>query len=121
MTVVFWAGCGGKSPAPVVPVGADCDSPPVPTDFSVPQSFEFEGGRDVAVLSVLVDEEGQVREATIETGSGSPAFDQAVLRAARVARFRPGIVDCEPVEQWTKMMFPGEEPGRDVLPSFVNG
>lgn len=121
MTVVFWAGCGGKSPPPVVPVGADCDSPPVPTDFSVPESFEFGGGRDVAVLSVLVDEEGHVREARIETGSGSAAFDQAVLRAARDARFRPGIVDCEPVEQWTKMMFPGEEPGRDTPPSYING
>lgn len=71
-------------------------------------------------MSVLVGVDGRVREAKIETGSGLPAFDQAVLLAARAARFLPGMVDCKPVEQWTTMRFPGESAGTDVPPSYLN-
>jgi len=121
MTALAAAGCATAAPAlPGVDLEAACRMPPVPTDFSVPESSEFEGGRDATVLSVLVDEEGRVVAAKIETGSGLPAFDKAVLQAARGARFRPGIVDCEPVEQWTTMMFPGEGQGMEPPPSHVN-
>ncbi len=51
-------------------------------------------------MSLLVGENGRVRETKIETGSGWNAFDQAVVRAARRAEFRPATVDCEPVEMW---------------------
>ena len=118
---ILGAGCGTVPPARAsVSAKAPCDSPPVPTDFSVPEYSEFGDGRGESTLSVLVDEVGQVREAKIETSSGLSAFDQAVLYAARGARFRPGTVDCEPVEQWTTMMFPGEDSSADSPPDYIN-
>ena len=121
VAAILAAGCGTAPPAPAsVSAKAPCDSPPVLTDFSVPEFSEFGGGRGESTLSVLVDEVGQVREAKIETSSGLPALDQAVLHAARGARFRPGAVNCEPAEQWTTMMFPGEDSSADSHPEYIN-
>ena len=120
---ILAAGCATATPAPASVSAKDtCDSPPLPTDFSVPEFSEFGDGRaeSTLFLSLLVDEGGQVREAKIETSSGLPAFDQAVLHAARGARFRPGTVDCEPVEQWTTIMIPGEDSSTDSPPEYTS-
>ena len=77
---------------------------PVPTFIVMPEHPRSTAGRrgteGEATVSILVDENGRVRETKIETGSGWNAFDQAVVRAAHRAEFRPATVNCEPVERW---------------------
>lgn len=89
-------------------------------DHTVPEPTGFERRIGDTSVSVLVGADGQVREVKIETGSGLPTFDHAILLAARAARFLPGTVGCKPVEQWTTMRFPGESADADVRPSYLN-
>lgn len=88
-----------------------CDTKPGPAELVLPPNpAGFRGVRSEAAVALLIDEEGLVREAKIETGAGSPDFDRAVLVAMRNSRFRPGTMECEPVEMWTTMKFgPGQQ------------
>lgn len=115
------AGCAGAHGGLAGPIaGAACDRPPAPIELAVPDFSGFEGRRGAITLSVLVGERGKVTEARIETGSGFPAFDHAMLLAARVARFRPATVNCDPVERWTKVTIPAEDVSGNAPPTYLN-
>lgn len=89
-----------------------CDTEPKPARLVAPSNpAGVRGLGREGTVGILVDEEGMVREAKIETSSGSADFDQAVLDAMRNSRFRPGTIGCEPVEKWTTMKF---GPGRRI-------
>lgn len=118
-TISVGCAAGHRTPAGLI-VGAACDLPPAPIELTVPDFSGFEGRRGAIALSVLVGERGKVVDARIETGSGFPVFDQAMLLATRVARFRPGTVNCDPVEQWTTVTIPAEDVSGDAGPSYLN-
>lgn len=61
---------------------------------------DFEGRRRDATMLLLVDERGRVKDSKVKVSTGQSRMDQAVLRAFRLARFRPATVNCKPVELW---------------------
>lgn len=52
---------------------------------------------DTAVVAVSVDAKGTLSDARLVTSSGSTAFDESTLQAARQAAYRPEIFRCEAV------------------------
>ncbi|MGE5234417.1 MAG: TonB family protein [Acidobacteriota bacterium] len=56
------------------------------------------------VVEVLVDENGQVRDARVE--KGNPVFNAEALATARGARFRAPTKDGVRVKMWFKLTFP---------------
>lgn len=56
--------------------------------------------QDVALFWVLVDRDGEVRDAVLHTTSDANAFDQAAQVVAERLRFRPAVADGEPVPVW---------------------
>ena len=66
---------------------------------------EIRRARDFAVI-VEVSSTGKVATARIREGSGSRIMDEQALRAARLGRYRPALVDGIPVagryEMWTR-------------------
>ena len=89
-----------------------CDTAPRPRRIEFPPNpADFRGVRDEVTVALLIDLEGLVREAKIETSSGSPDFDRAVLGAARKWRYTPGTLDCEPAEKWMTQKF---DPGKQM-------
>lgn len=56
--------------------------------------------QDVALFWVLVDRNGEVRDAVLHTTSDAAAFDQAAGVVAERLRFRPAVADGEPVPVW---------------------
>lgn len=89
-----------------------CDTAPMPRGMMFPPNLAgFRGIRREATVALLVDLEGLVREAKIETSSGSPDYDQAMLGQVRKWRYTPGTLGCEPAEKWTTVKF---GPGRRI-------
>lgn len=83
-----------------------CDTEPMVRGIMLPPNpAGFRGLRNEATVALLVDREGLVREAKIETGSGSPDYDRTVLGEVRKWRYRPGTLGCEPAEKWTTVKF----------------
>jgi len=61
----------------------------------------------VAVLSVLVDENGQVQEVRMaEPIKQKAGLNEAALAAARSARYKPATKDGVPVKMWTRLRIP---------------
>ena len=117
VTATLLAGCATTAPPNMGPEGY-CDSPPPNVVRQFPpifinsdavgqaltrelSSFE-EGYQGGAEIQLLVDERGRVADSKVETSTGSPEVDRAILRAFRLARFRAGTSNCEPVEKWMK-------------------
>lgn len=63
------------------------------------REYEFEPDR-MARYWVLVDTEGQVRDAVLHLTSGSTAFDEAARAAALALRYTPAFRDGERVPVW---------------------
>lgn len=66
----------------------------------VARTFEKEASLSVYLQA---DTTGAVGSARINTGSGDPALDAAVLRAMRHARFHPAVLDTRPVAVWVAL------------------
>ena len=62
---------------------------------------QWEGRR--ALVWVNVSESGGVRDTRISRSSGDSALDRALLAAVAVARFRPAVLDDEPVAVWVEI------------------
>jgi TonB family protein len=61
----------------------------------------------VVVVSVLVDENGQVQDAkVIESTKEKVGFEAAAVAAARSARYRPATKDGTRVKMWTRLRIP---------------
>ena len=58
---------------------------------------EIEG---VVQVKMLLGVDGTVLEAEASVSSGHPNLDQAAIEAAKQIKFRPGLVDGEPVCMW---------------------
>ena len=56
-----------------------------------------------ALFLLLVDERGRVADTRTEVSTGQPEVDRAILRAFRIARFRPGTLNCKPAKMWFPM------------------
>lgn len=56
--------------------------------------------QDAALFWVLVDRDGEVRDAVLHTTSDADAFDQAAQVVAERLRFRPAVADGEAVPVW---------------------
>lgn len=48
-------------------------------------------------VEVLVDKEGNVREAKVIRSSGTPSLDEAAVQAAKQCKYKPGIQNGRPV------------------------
>lgn len=56
--------------------------------------------QDYALFWVLVDRNGEVRDAVLHTTSDAEAFDQAARAVAQRLRFRPAVADGEAIPVW---------------------
>lgn len=56
--------------------------------------------QDAALFWVLVDRNGEVRDAVLHTTADADAFDQAARVVAERLRFRPAVADGQPVPVW---------------------
>lgn len=66
-----------------------------------PPSVRRAGGEGTVYVQVLVLETGRVGDARIQTSSGHPKLDEAVVaEAKRSWRFTPGTEDGKPVQMW---------------------
>lgn len=115
VTTILPGGCATIAPPNMGPEGY-CDATPPNAAREFPPIFinsdavgqaltrelaRFEEGyQGGAEVQLLVDEHGKVADSKVETSTGSPAVDRAILRAFRLARFRAGTYNCEPVEKW---------------------
>lgn len=124
--VLFLAGCA-TVPSPLSTSSratVACDLPPAVTAVTMvrvpPAVRSSEGRKGETTVAMLVDEEGRVRDAKIEVGSGWSEFDEAVLGQARNFRFRPGMVDCEPVEMWTTVKYSFGNTQRNVNITMID-
>jgi len=62
---------------------------------------QWEGRR--ALIWVRVGDTGGVQDTRISRSSGDSALDRALLAAVAVARFRPAVLDDEPVAVWIEI------------------
>ena len=61
----------------------------------------------IVVVSVLVDENGQVQEARVaEPIKQKVGLNEAAVAAARSARYRPATRDGVRVKMWTRLRIP---------------
>ena len=67
---------------------------------SYPRLAEQAGLEGVVWLEVLVGKRGGVKEAAVFKSSGTPALDDAALKAAPKCRFSPALQNGEPVCVW---------------------
>lgn len=51
-------------------------------------------------IQVLVDKEGNVREARVARSSGTASLDDAAVEAGKLCKFKPGIQNGQPVAVW---------------------
>jgi TonB family protein len=61
----------------------------------------------IAVVSVLVDENGQVQEARMaEPIKQNVGLNEAAMSSARSARYKPATKDGVRVKMWTRLRIP---------------
>jgi len=81
-----------KQSSPVAPRQARIDAPPSPTRSirpDYPKGARQRGEQGVVTLEILVDAKGVVSEAKVAVSSGFDELDEAAVKAARKAKFRP--------------------------------
>jgi TonB family protein len=65
------------------------------------------GVEGTVVVSVLVDENGRVEEAKLLTPiAQNVGINEAAVRAARGARYKPAVKDGVRVKMWTRLKIP---------------
>ena len=52
------------------------------------------------VVAVLVNKDGDVKEAEIKESIRNIKFDEAALKAVKKLKFEPAIYNYEPIEHW---------------------
>lgn len=93
-------------PGPGVSVPIPFDIPP----YSYPAAAQGTGRKVSLRLSLLVDEEGNVIEATLRDKDGSGlGFNESALETARKIRFQPATRDDVPGKMWTDIILDFEE------------
>ena len=66
-----------------------------------PDSAKAAGVEGKVRVKVLIDKQGNVREAVVEKGSGTNVgFEEAALTAAKQATWKPAMVKDKPVAIW---------------------
>ncbi|HEU0301008.1 MAG TPA: energy transducer TonB [Longimicrobium sp.] len=68
--------------------------------FQYPEDLWDEGVEGKTVLRILINQQGTVDSARVETASGYPAFDSAALAGTPALRFEPARRDGAPVSKW---------------------
>jgi protein TonB len=105
-----------QAPAPrpkageLVEAGAANVAPPQLVSFPKPEyppmarNLRVEG---IVVVAVLVDENGQVQDARVEESVRQKVgLNEAALKSARAARYRPATKDGVKVKMWTRLRVP---------------
>ena len=77
---------------------------------------EAQTGRPLVVLTVVIETDGSVSNATIEKSSGVPALDWAALDQARRMHLAPGEVDGQPVRSQKKITMGLKQPAAPRQP-----
>ncbi|HET7824954.1 MAG TPA: TonB family protein, partial [Anaeromyxobacter sp.] len=89
---------GAEDPAATQAQGALTRAPEllefVPAEY--PPEAEAAGVEGTVVLSIVIDEEGAVRQAVVTDPGPHPAFAAAALHAVQQFRFRPAEIDGKP-------------------------
>ncbi|MEO6836256.1 MAG: TonB family protein [Candidatus Tumulicola sp.] len=70
------------------------ENPPQP---DVPIAARTEGTNGIALITVQLDGQGGVTNATVSHGTGNASLDLVALGMARGARYSPALRDCKPV------------------------
>ncbi len=65
-----------------------------------PKLKDGETVKGTVVVAVLVDKDGDVKEAEIKESIRNKKFDEAALKAAKELKFEPAVFDYEPIEHW---------------------
>ena len=68
--------------------------------FQYPEDLWDEGVEGKTVLRILINEQGTVDSARVETPSGYAAFDSAAMAGTDALRFQPARRDGTPVSKW---------------------
>jgi protein TonB len=105
-------------PAPVAPVIEEVPAPPAPVvappapkvitavEFIRPPKVEYPalsrrlGERGRVVLRVLINRDGLAERVEVQTGSSSARLDEAAIKAAREALYRPYRENGEAIPVW---------------------
>lgn len=83
--------------------GADVSpQPKIKSAFVYPKSAKSKGVSGYVVLSVLVDEDGNVAQVEIAESSPPEVFDTTALTGIKNWRFSPGTRQGKPVKMWIK-------------------
>jgi len=67
---------------------------------SYPRLAEQAGLEGLVWIKALVGSKGNVRDAVVYKSSGTPALDEAALKAAPRCKFKPAIQNGRPVAMW---------------------
>ena len=65
-----------------------------------PDSVKKDGITGEVWIKSLVDKQGSVQTAIVGKSSGTPALDEAALKAAYKCKFHPAMQDSQPVAVW---------------------
>jgi protein TonB len=65
-----------------------------------PYKARQKGINGMVVLKFLVTGEGRVAQVSVEQANPPGVFDAAAIQAVNQWRFKPGILDREPVATW---------------------
>lgn len=65
-------------------------------DDYYPAASRSQGEQGKVELRLCYDENGRVRESSLQTSSGFPRLDEAAVRMGRLYRYKPVVVDGAP-------------------------
>jgi D-alanyl-D-alanine endopeptidase (penicillin-binding protein 7) len=106
--------CAASAHAPAtqsrIPASARLAATPI-ADFSTcakpayPSADLAAGHQGTVTLGFLVDAGGAVTASTVDKSSGYATMDEAARSAITKCRFRPGLLDGDPVTGWAKVQY----------------
>ena len=111
---VFWS-CGSENSGDAGPMASvesktpvsvqDLTKKPEITKYASPKyPKEAKGIEGKSIIKIVIDENGDVSDASVKVSSGNTLLDEAAVKAASDFKFSPGEVDGKAVK--VEMMLP---------------
>jgi TonB family protein len=87
-----------------------------------PEEEIRQNGEGWVNLGLMVDATGKPFEVTVTASSGNKVFERQAIEAVERARFKPGLLNGQPIESATefKVVFVFAEPMKGARPEFVD-